>query len=249
MNSPLSALIVDDETLARRLLRSHLRKHPDIAIVGESDNGEQALADIARLNPDLIFLDIQMPKLTGLEVLELSGRRSGVIFTTAYDEYALQAFERHAVDYLLKPYTGERLAEALSHARHLLGRSLPDALLNEAAAQAQRVLIRDRGQLIVVPVADIDCIEAQDDYIAIHAAGRTHLKTQSLNEIEAWLAGKGFVRVHRSWLINLARLKAIERQGKDGHQARLGGDLCVPVSRSGHARLIDAIEASDGPRP
>ncbi|TDR81521.1 LytR/AlgR family response regulator transcription factor [Paludibacterium purpuratum] len=243
MSHTLRALIVDDESLARHLIREYLQRHTDIDLVGECDSGLQAVRDIDTLEPDLIFLDIQMPKLTGLEVLALTGRRSGVIFTTAYDAYALQAFDLHAVDYLLKPFSQERFDAALARARAMLGRSQPalDALIAASAPWLERVLIRDREQVHVILVSSIDYIEAQDDYIAIHAEGKCYLKTQSLADIEARLDPKGFVRVHRSYLINLARLQTIERHGKDGHAARLAGGHKVPISRTGYERLRTII--------
>ena len=241
MKHTLTALIVDDEALARHLVRDYLRRHEDICVLGECENGAQALQDIAASQPDLIFLDIQMPKLTGLEVLELSGRRKGVIFTTAYDEYALRAFDHHAVDYLLKPFTQARFDEAVQQARMQLQHSLPETLLHHAAVPLTRILIRDREQIIVVPVDSVDCIEAQDDYIAIHTAGKIHLKTQSLSDIETRLDGKVFLRVHRSYLINLQQLKAIERHGKDGHAARLHSGKLVPISRAGYERLLEVM--------
>lgn len=244
MKPLLTALIVDDEALARALLRRYLKDHPDIAVVGESANGETALADLERLKPDLVFLDVQMPRLSGFEVLERAQRRCGVIFTTAYDRFALQAFERHAIDYLLKPFSPQRLAEALSHARERLGLALPESLLSAGEARSARILVRERGETVVVAASDIDCVEAQDDYIAIHAAGKVHLKTQSLNELEAELDPALFVRVHRSWLIRLDRLQAIERQGRDALVARLANGDTVPVSRSGHARLKEAMGGS-----
>ena len=218
MSTPLRVLIADDEPLARHLIRDYLKCHNDIDIVGESDNGLQVVKDLSTLNPDLVFLDIQMPRLTGLEVLELTGRRSGVIFTTAYDDYALKAFDLNAVDYLLKPFAQNRFDEALDKARALLGQTLPalDSLIQNNLP-LKRILIRDREQVHVLPVESITYIEAQDDYIAICADGKVYLKTQSLSEVEARLDAQIFVRVHRSYLINLSHLLAIERHGRDGH--------------------------------
>src|SRR6185437_12567049 len=186
-------LIVDDEDLARRLVREFLARHADIEIVGESEHGLQAVEDIARLNPDLILLDIQMPKLSGLEVLAETGRRSGVIFTTAYDEYALKAFDLHAVDYLLKPFSQERFDEALAQARLRLGQQSSGVTQLVAQARVNRLLIRDRGQNHVVPVLGIDYVEAQDDYITIHAESKTWMKTQSLSDLESQLDNAQFV--------------------------------------------------------
>ncbi|WP_374353445.1 LytR/AlgR family response regulator transcription factor [Chitinimonas sp.] len=239
MSTTLTALIADDEPLARALLRDYLRSHPDIAIVGEADNGLQAVKEIGRLNPDLVFLDIQMPKLSGLEVLEATQRRSGVIFTTAFDAHALKAFDLHAVDYLLKPFSPTRFDEALRKARALCGEAQPsvDALLADNSQRLSRVLIREREQVHVLPVDTIDYVEAQDDYIRIHAGQRAHLKTQRLSDLEARLDPASFVRVHRSYLINLACLVGLERNGSDGYVACLRNGQRIPVSRSGYERL------------
>jgi two-component system LytT family response regulator len=236
---PLTVLIAEDEELARRLLHEYLQQHADIRVIGECDNGLDAVKAITVQAPDLVLLDIQMPKLTGLEVLELTGRREGVIFTTAYDEHALKAFELHAVDYLLKPFTQERLDRALTRARTLLGRpqAALDKLMADASEKLERILIRDRDQVHVVAVEKIDYLEAQDDYVAIHAEGRCYLKTQRLSELEARLDGRIFVRVHRSYIVNLTQLQAIERQGKDGHVARLRSGKRIPISRSGYERI------------
>jgi two-component system LytT family response regulator len=239
MNKSLKALIVDDEELARRLIREYLKPHADIEIVGECENGLAAVKDIGALDPDLVFLDIQMPKLTGLEVLELTGRRAGVIFTTAYDQYALKAFDLHAVDYLLKPFSQARFDEALEQARKLLGQTQPalESLLTDAPEKLERILIRDREQVHVIPVEKVDYIEAQDDYIAIHAEGKSYLKSQRLSDLEQKLDGKAFVRVHRSYIVNVACLQAIEKFGKDGHAARLAGGKRIPISRAGYERI------------
>jgi two-component system LytT family response regulator len=240
--APLRALIVDDEELARRLLREYLAGHADITVAGECDNGLAAVRGIQELQPDIVFLDIQMPKLTGLEVLELTGRRHGVVFTTAYDQHAVQAFDLHAVDYLLKPFSKTRFDEALAQCRLLL-RQAPSAALDRLIARPptplERVLIRDREreQVHVIAVDKIDYIEAQADYVAIHAEGRDHLKSQTISELEAQLDARNFVRVHRSFIINLSQLRGIERAGVDGHAARMQDGKRIPISRTGYERL------------
>jgi len=246
MTATLRALIVDDEELARRLVREYLRSHPDIEVIGECDNGLEAAKAIGAQNPDLVFLDIQMPKLTGLEVLELTGRRSGVIFTTAYDQYALKAFDHHAVDYLLKPFSQERFDEALAQARKLAAAPAAaaaalDSLVADGGEKLERILIRDREQVHVIPVDKIDCIEAQDDYVGIHTEGRTFLKRQKISELEAKLDARTFVRVHRSFIVNIAQLQAIEQHGKDGHAARLRSGKRIPISRAGYERVRTMI--------
>ena len=245
----LRALVVDDEDLARRLIREYLQGHADIDIVGECENGLDAVKQIVALQPDLVFLDIQMPRLTGLEVLELTGRRAGVIFTTAYDEHAIKAFELHAVDYLLKPFSKARFDDALARARTLHApvasavatespaKSGLDALVTRKTGPLERILIRDREQVHVIAIEQVECIEAQGDYLAIHVDGKCHLKPQRISEIEEQLDPTRFLRVHRSFIISLAHLQAIERPGPDRHAARLRSGKRVPISRSGYEKL------------
>ena len=245
----LRILIVDDEPLARGLIREYLAAHTGLEIVGESEHGLQAVQDIAALNPDLIFLDIQMPKLTGLEVLELTGRRSGVIFTTADDQHALKAFDLHAVDYLLKPFSQKRFDDALARARKAVDQPQAEAapalqqLIASASQRPPRILIRDRNQVHVVAVDKVEFVQAQDDYISIHSAGRDYLKTQSLAELAAQLDPAQFVRVHRSYLLNLDYLQSLERATKDSFIAVLRGGQKIPISRAGYERLGGLLDA------
>ena len=239
----IRALIVDDEALARQLVREYLQSHPDIDVVVECGNGfdaVQAISEAGSAGPiDLVFLDIQMPQLSGLEVLELTRRDHGVIFTTAFDQYALKAFDLHAVDYLLKPFSQERFDQALQRARKELGQASGalQSLLAQAPARPERILIRDRNQVHVVALDQVDCIEAQDDYVSIHAGAQRYLKTQSLSDLHAQLDPQRFVRVHRSWVINIERLRQLERPAKDSLLAVLSSGQQVPVSRSGHERI------------
>ena len=241
----LRALIAEDETLARRLLREYLVPHADISVVAEADNGLDAARALAEHQPDLFFLDIQMPKLTGLEVLELTGRRDGVIFTTAHDQHAMRAFELHAVDYLLKPFTQARFDAALERARKLLGQATPglERLVAPAGAPISRVLVRDGGggNMRVLAVDAIDYAEAQADYVAFHSAGREHLKAMRISDLEAQLDPARFVRVHRSFIINLAALQGLEKTDSDAYVARMKTGKGIPVSRSGYERLRAAL--------
>ncbi|MBR7776924.1 LytR/AlgR family response regulator transcription factor [Undibacterium rugosum] len=254
MNEPLRVVIADDEDLARRLITEYLKPHSGLHIVAECETGTEAVDAIAKLQPDLVFLDIQMPELTGLEVLETTGRQHGVIFTTAYDQYALRAFDLHAVDYLLKPYSQQRFNEALSKARKLVhipsdtaekgmheARTGLPGILAAQTAQTQRLLIRDRGQTHVVPMADIDFIEAQDDYILVHAGQKSWMKTQSLSDLEAQLDPTQFIRVHRSYLLHLPALLSLEKISKDSQLAVLRNGHKIPVSRSGLERIKPSL--------
>jgi two-component system LytT family response regulator len=241
----MRVLIVDDEHLARAVLREHLAAHADIEIAGECANGFEAVKAIAELAPDLVFLDIQMPKLDGFEVVELAGSAPQYVFVTAYDQFALRAFEVHAVDYLLKPFSAARLAQALSHAR---GRTADPGRMQALVEHAQerhrpldRILIRDGARVHVVPAAEVDYIEAQDDYVQIAAGGRRYLKNQRLSELETQLDPALFLRIHRSWIINLGAVVRIEPTGRDSHCAVLRGDVRVPISRSGYQKVRELI--------
>jgi two-component system LytT family response regulator len=235
----LRALIVDDEPLARSLLREYLGAHADVLIVAEAGNGLEAVHAIQQLAPDLVLLDIQMPKLTGLEVLQLTGLTRGVIFTTAYDQHAMAAFDLHAVDYLLKPFSQARFDAALARARRLLTEAGEPALERLMAAQQPltRVLVPDGAELRVLPLDEVDYIEAQADYVAFHHAGRDHLKPQRISDLETQLDPRQFVRVHRSFIVNLSQVQALERTESDGHAVRLRSGKRLPVSRSGLERL------------
>lgn len=237
----IRVLIVDDEELARTVLREDLAAHEHLEVVAECANGFAAVKAITELQPDLVFLDVQMPKLNGFEVLELLETRPAVIFTTAYDEYALRAFEVHAVDYLLKPFGPERLQEAVRHAHSLLAqhRDLPLAELKTAATNMpiERVLIREGTQVHVLPVQKIDYFEAQDDYVAIKTQGKSYLKLMPLAEFEHGLDARRFIRIHRSYIVNLERIAKIELYAKDSRRVVLADGTQLPVSRSGYAKL------------
>jgi len=248
-DEPLRVVIVDDEPLARGVVREYLAGQAGIEIVAECGNGFDAVKAVSELSPDLMFLDVQMPKLDGFEVLELIGRSVPVIFTTAYDQYALRAFEVHAVDYLLKPFSEERFAEALFRARGRVSGSEPrepdvDALIAEARPRQgplERVLIRDGAQVHVLPVERIDYVEAQDDYVCFVADGRSYLKDQTMTTVEGQLDPMRFVRVHRSYLLNIERIARVELYAKDSRVAILHDGRKLPVSRAGYARLAKLL--------
>ena len=257
----IGALIVDDEELARQVLRELLQSHPEVEILAECANGFEAVKAVTEHKPDLIFLDVQMPKLTGFDVLELIEGDIAVIFTTAYDQYAMKAFEVHAVDYLLKPIGGERFESALGRVKTRVAekRKARQQAQGEAAISVQRaadlaatarppqqylerIVVRDGTRVTLIPTAKLDYVEAQDDYIALASHGSKHLKQQTIASIEAGLDPARFVRIHRSYIVNFERVVRIEPYGKDSRLAILADNTRLPVSRAGYARLKALLE-------
>ena len=241
------ALIVDDEELARHVIREFLQPHVEIEVTAECGNGLEAVKAVAEHKPNLIFLDVQMPKLTGFDVLELIGTDMPVIFVTAYDQYAMRAFEVHAVDYLLKPIGRERFEAALERAKSRLGEKMPTPQELAAAARPpqqflERLVVKDGTKVTLIPVAKLDYAEAQDDYVALASLGKKHLKQQTIAGLEAGLDPDSFVRIHRSYIVNLERVARIEPYGKDSRVAVLAGGVQLPVSRAGYARLKELLD-------
>ena len=247
MSDTLRIVIVDDEPLARAVVREYAEGDPGIEVVADCQNGFDAVKAVAELKPDLVLLDVQMPKLDGFEVLELLGREQPVVFVTAYDQYALRAFEVHAVDYLLKPFGAERFQEAMQRARERVRAKavLPlDAIVRDARPRtgpAERVLIRDGANVHVLPVERIDYVEAQDDYVAFKSEGKQYLKDQTLAAVEAMLDPARFVRIHRSFILNIDRIAKVELYAKDSRMATLRDGTRLPVSRAGYARLSELL--------
>lgn len=249
----IRAVIVDDEELARRVLREFLRSHGDIEVIAECANGFDAVKVIGESTPDLVFLDVQMPKLDGFEVLDLIGREVAVIFVTAYDNYAMKAFDAHAVDYLLKPFTKDRFETAIARARERVKdretAPVPDAAELAAAARppeqfAQRLVVKDGSKVTIIPVDKLDYVEAQDDYVALHSQKRSYLKQQTISSVETSLDPKQFVRIHRSCIVNIERIARIEPYTKDSRVAVLNDGTQLPVSRAGYTRLTDLLEGT-----
>lgn len=241
MTESIRVMIVDDEAPARAILAEYLADHPRFTIVAECANGYEAVKAAAELKPDLIFLDIQMPKLDGFEVLDLLETKPAVVFVTAYDEYAIRAFEVHAIDYLLKPYSATRFAEVVAHAeavvRNRERQPLADVTASAVRKPLQRIAFRDGAAIEVVPVQRIDYIEAQDDYVHVATRGEKKIKQQTLSEIEQLLDPGRFVRVHRSYIVNLESLARVEPYAKDSRVAVLKDGTRIPVSRAGYERL------------
>ena len=245
--SPMRVIVVDDEALARALLRELLAAHSDVEIIAECGNGFEAVKAVTEKKPDLLLLDVQMPKLDGFDVLELIGTEVPVIFVTAFDQYAIKAFQVHAVDYLLKPFGAERLAEALSRARTRISAREPlpaKALISDARTARtplERILIRDKADVHVIPVAKIDYMESQDDYVSLKVGERQFLKEQTLAELEQLLDPGRFVRIHRRYLLNVSRLARIEQAVTESRVAILQDGTELPISRSGYAKLREIL--------
>ena len=239
----LRVAIVDDEDLARTVVREYLAGIADVEVVAECANGFEAVKAVSELQPDLLILDVQMPKLNGFEVLELVSRDVAVVFVTAYDQYAIRAFEVHAVDYLLKPFSADRLSAAIDRVRERLGRgeALPVRQLaaegQPAQEHARRVLVRDGPRVHVLPVEKIDYVQAQDDYVCFRCEGKEYLKEQTLGELERLLDAGRFVRIHRSFILNLDRLPRVETGERENRIAILTDGRRLPISRAGHTRL------------
>lgn len=247
MKTLIRTIIIDDEEPARLLLREYLSAHEDVKIISECSNGLDAVKSISEMKPDLVVLDIQMPKLNGFEVLELVEQPPAIIFATAYNQFAVKAFEIHAVDYLLKPFSKERLDEALSHAKEHMTKSKPvqtQALAYAAGMKAiplERILIKNGSKVHIVPVEQIDYIEAQDDYVAIKTDGKTHLKQERMSILEKELDAQSFIRVHRSYIVNIERIARIELYAKDSRMAILKDGTKLLISRAGYDKLKELL--------
>lgn len=238
----MKALIIDDEPLARSIVREYLSGHPGISVVQECGDGFEGVKAIQQHHPDLIFLDIQMPKINGFEMLELVDPVPAVIFTTAYDEYAIRAFEAHAVDYLLKPFSRARFDKAIQKLQP--AESLPQqqtAFLLETAsqspAQSQRIVVKLAGRIKIIPVQEIMYMEAADDFVKIHTAEGALLKNKTMTHFEGVLDPQQFVRIHRSYMINIQQIVRLEQQEKDSYAAVLQSGTVLPVSKTGYTKL------------
>ena len=238
--SPIQALVVDDESLARRNLTVLLRRDPDIGSVAECGSGLEALEQIKKSKPDLVFLDVQMPECGGFDVLELLGSDlpPTIIFVTAYDEYALRAFEAGALDYLLKPFDDARFARALRRAKERLAHYLP-----AQRPGAERLVVRNQGQVLFVNVTDIDWIEAAGYYACLHVGSDTHVLRRTLLELEQDLGDEKFIRIHRSIVVNLDRIRGLELQGGGEYEVVLQSKARLRLSRRYRKRLQDRMDA------
>lgn len=239
----MKVVIIDDEPLARSIVKEYLQKHPQLELAQECNDGFEGLKAIQQHQPDLIFLDIQMPKINGFEMLELIEQPPAVIFTTAFDEYAIKAFEAHAVDYLLKPFDQERFDKALQKWREqktTIQKETTKELLETASlspAQNQRIVIKDGSKIKIIPVQDVFYLEAADDYVKIHTKEGYFLKNKTMSHFEQALDTQHFVRSHRSYIVNIQQITRIDPYEKDNHVAVLRSGAKVPVSRGGYGKL------------
>ncbi|HTN08130.1 LytR/AlgR family response regulator transcription factor [Agriterribacter sp.] len=244
----IKVLIIDDEPLARSIVKEYLQNHAQIEVLEECRDGFEGVKAIMQHQPDLIFLDIQMPKINGFEMLELIDRPPSVIFTTAFDEYAIRAFETHAIDYLLKPFNKERFDKALQKSLAQRANNT-DALftpaLLETAAQAPlqhcRIVVKSNGKIKIIPVHDIQYLEAADDYVKIHTASGTHLKNKTMQYFEQVLDVRQFIRTHRSYMVNIQQVTRLDPYERENYIAILHTGLKVPVSKTGYLKLKQVL--------
>jgi len=244
----INALIVEDEKLARDLIKNYLSEHEDISLLGEFEDGFSGLKAINEMKPDLVFLDIQMPKLSGFEMLEVLDHHPVIIFTTAFDQYAIKAFEYNAVDYLLKPYSKERFAEAVNKSRDKIssgdraGAEKLVAHMDKKEEVIHRVVVKSRSKIHVIPVDDIRYIEAQDDYVMIYTSESKHLKQKTMKYFEAHLPPEDFVRIHRSYIARLSEIAQMELYEKDSYVVILKDSTRLPVSKTGLPKLKGMLD-------
>ena len=235
----LKAVIVDDELPARELIKVFLKDHQKITIVGEAENGFEGAKLINELSPDLVFLDIQMPKIDGFELLELLDNQPAIIFCTAYDQHAIKAFDKNAVDYLLKPFSKDRFKEALSKIKQLRSEeehlTLPSP--GEYRTPLSRIVIKERKEIVILDVEKIHYLEAQDDYVEVHTNQGSWLKQQTMKYFEEALDETKFVRIHRKYIIRLDEMAKLDKIGKETHVAVLKSGVSIPVSAGGYQKL------------
>ena len=244
----IKTIIIDDEPLARNIVKEYLQDYAQFEIAEECGDGFEGVKAIMQCQPDLVFLDIQMPKINGFEMLELIEQPPSVIFTTAFDEYAIRAFEAHAADYLLKPFSKERFDKALqkwlAQRAGNAGTAFVPSLLEEVAQtplQHSRIVVKTNGKIKIIPVHDVQYLEAADDYVKVHTASGTHLKNKTMQYFEQLLDIRQFVRIHRSYIVNVQEITRLEPYEKDNHIAILHTGLKVPVSKTGYLKLKQVL--------
>lgn len=250
MSEKLQTLIIEDEELARNLLRSYLKDHPDIEVIGECENGFDGIKAINDKKPDLVFLDIQMPKITGFEMIELLDYKPQIIFTTAYDQYALKAFELNAVDYLLKPFPKERLLSAIEKVQHRIqsGEDTAEKLdeltnLHPGQEFIDRVVVKDRHKIHIITVDKIRYIESLDDYVMIYTHEGRHMKQKTMRYFENNLDPKNFIRIHRSYIVHVDHIAEIQQYEKESYIVILKdtAKTKLKVSKTGYKKIKEVL--------
>lgn len=240
----IKTILIDDEPLARELVREYLRDFPQVEVVAECNDGFEGLKAIQQHQPDLLFLDIQMPKINGFEMLELVDKLPQVIFTTAFEEYALRAFEVSAVDYLLKPFSKDRFAKALQKMLELRSEVAPELLDNaarEMPLQHNRVVVKINGKIKIIPIQDIHYLEGADDYVKIVTGEGAFLKNKTMTFFEKMLDPQQFIRVHRSYILNITQITRIDPYEKESYLAILRDGSKVVVSKTGYPKLKEVL--------
>lgn len=250
MMGKIRALIIDDEKLAREIIKKYLEGKQNFELIGECSNGFEGLKIINEQKPDIVFLDVQMPKINGFEMLELLDEPPVIIFTTAFDQYALKAFEVNAADYLLKPFSLERFDEAVGRAQVYLKEKSGQAGViknlithqENSIEYLQRIVIKDGSKITIVPTGEVKWIEAQDDYVMIYSTAGKFLKQKTMKYFEDHLSPKEFIRIHRSYIAALTQIKKIELLEKESYQVTLEDKTNLPMSKSGYDRLKEVIK-------
>ena len=243
----MKVIIIDDEILARSMVREYLQGYPNIEVMQECNDGFEGIKAIQQHQPNLVFLDIQMPKINGFEMMELIEQPPAVIFTTAFEEYAIKAFELHAIDYLLKPFSKERFDKAIQKWQQQNPqerKTETEKILNTSGinpAQQNRVVLKDNGKIKIIPTLNIQYLEAADDYVKIHTAEGVFLKNKTMGYFEETLESQNFIRIHRSYIINVQLITRIDPYEKESHLAILSIGVKLPVSKSGYARLKEVL--------
>jgi two-component system LytT family response regulator len=242
-------VIIDDEAPAREIVKFYLKEIDSVEVIAECADGFCGLKSVSTLKPDLVFLDIQMPRLTGIEMVEVLTEKPEIIFTTAYDQFAIRAFELNAVDYLMKPFPKRRFIDAVNKAidkiRSGKGNKEPASQLlakkPEPSAPVSRIVVRKGNAINLIPVEQIRYVEAQDDYVMIYHTTGKALKQQTMKFYEENLPKTDFVRIHRSYIVKVEEIKRIEPYGKDNHVAILQSEDKLPVSRAGYKHLKEEL--------
>jgi len=242
----MKVIIIDDEPLARSIVKEYLQSYTEVTILAECNDGFEGIKAINQHTPDLIFLDIQMPKINGFEMLELVENPPAVIFTTAFDEYAIKAFESNAVDYLLKPFSKERFDKAIQKYLQQQKPAQPklESVLESAAQspiQQNRVVVKDGSKIKIIPVTQIQYLEAADDYVKIFTAEGSFLKKKTMGYFEQSMQAFQFVRVHRSYIVNTQLITRIDAYEKDSHLILLSTGAKLPVSKAGYSKLKEVL--------